>query len=79
MEQDAVNVKAELKEMMRGAVHAYLEYAIDYAAAGLYEEASALLQFVVEDNEPGRIRWFIMHWDIFLHWQVTRLRPNDIM
>lgn len=52
MEQDAVNVKAELKEMMRGAVHAYLEYAIDYAAAGLYEEASALLQFVVEDNEP---------------------------
>lgn len=51
MEQDAVNVKAELKEMMRGAVHAYLEYAIDYAAAGLYEEASALLQFVVEDNE----------------------------
>ena len=51
LEQDAVNVKAELKEMMRGAVHAYLEYAIDYAAAGLYEEASALLQFVVEDNE----------------------------
>lgn len=49
--QDAVNVKAEFKEMMRGAVHSYLEYAIDYAAAGLYGEASALLQFVIEDNE----------------------------
>ncbi|MDR1407009.1 MAG: DUF5107 domain-containing protein [Tannerella sp.] len=32
-----------LATLMREGAHAYLEYALDYAAAGLYEEASQLL------------------------------------
>lgn len=49
-ESDAAAVKSELKALMRGAVHSYLEYAIDYAAAGMYEEASQWLELVVEDT-----------------------------
>lgn len=39
----AAATKAEMKALMRGAVHSYLEYAIDYASAGMYEEATQLL------------------------------------
>ena len=31
----AAAAKAEMKALMRGAVHSYLEYAIDYASAGI--------------------------------------------
>ena len=47
----AAVVKAEMKGLMRGAVNSYMEYAIDYAAAGMYNEASLLLGFVTEDSE----------------------------
>lgn len=40
-----------MKALMRGAVHSYLEYAIDYASAGMYDEAAQLLSFVTEDAE----------------------------
>lgn len=47
----AAAAKAEMKALMRGAVHSYLEYAIDYASAGMYEEAAQLLSFVTEEDE----------------------------
>ena len=47
----AAAVKAEMKALMRGAVHSYIEYAIDYASAGMYEEATQLLSFLTEDGE----------------------------
>ncbi|NDV83831.1 DUF5107 domain-containing protein [Bacteroides sp. 51] len=37
--------------MMRGAVHTYIEYALDYAAAGLYDEATQLLSYAIADPE----------------------------
>ena len=49
--EEAAAVKAEMKTLMRGAVHSYMEYAIDYAAAGMYDEASQLLGFITEDTE----------------------------
>lgn len=49
--QEAAAEKAEMKKLMRGAVHSYMEYAIDYAAAGMYDEASQLLSFITEDTE----------------------------
>lgn len=36
--------------LMRGAVHTYMEYALDYASAGMYKEASELLQYVITDE-----------------------------
>lgn len=38
-----VNDLNELKALMRGATHPYIEYALDFAGAGLYDEASQLL------------------------------------
>ncbi|MDR2814021.1 MAG: DUF5107 domain-containing protein [Prevotellaceae bacterium] len=38
---------------MRGAVHTYIEYALDYAAAGLYEEAAQLLSCAVAGSGPA--------------------------
>lgn len=47
--EEAAAVKAAMKQLMRGAVNSYLEYAIDYAAAGMYDEASQLLGILLED------------------------------
>lgn len=47
--EEAAAVKQDLKTLMRGAVHSYIEYAIDYASAGMYDEAMELLSFVTED------------------------------
>jgi tetratricopeptide (TPR) repeat protein len=41
----------ELKTRMRGAVHVYIEYALDYAWAGMYEEAAQLLASCIEDGK----------------------------
>ena len=49
--EEAAAVKTEMKILMRGAVHSYIEYAIDYASAGMYDEAIQLLSFVTEDAE----------------------------
>ena len=46
-------VKAEMKSLMHGSVHSYLEYAIDYAASGMYEEATQLLSFLTEEKEAA--------------------------
>ena len=40
-----------LKSRLRGSVHNYLEYAIDYASAGMYKEAADLLSLM--DLDPA--------------------------
>jgi tetratricopeptide (TPR) repeat protein len=40
----------ELKALMRGAIHPYIEYALDFAGAGMYEEASQLLSLCITDE-----------------------------
>jgi tetratricopeptide (TPR) repeat protein len=49
---DAADLR-RLLASMRGAVHTYIEYALDYAAAGLYGEAAQLLSCAVAD--PDRV------------------------
>lgn len=43
------NALQQLKKISRGWVHNYIEYAFDYAHAGFYEEATALLNLQVEE------------------------------
>ncbi len=38
---------AEMKKLMRGNINNYLEFALDYAAAGMYTEADALISLAV--------------------------------
>ena len=47
---EAEAIRKEMKEMIRGAVHTYLEYAIDYASAGMYDEAAQMLACLTEDT-----------------------------
>lgn len=42
----------ELKAIMRGDNHNYIELALSYIAAGLYKEADDILSLVPNDNEP---------------------------
>lgn len=42
----------ELKAVMRGDNHNYVELALSYIAAGLYSEADAILAIAPNDNEP---------------------------
>lgn len=46
----AEDVKKEMMELLQGNPHSYLEYAFDFAVAGLYEEAIELLQWSAETN-----------------------------
>jgi len=39
----------ELKAIMRNAVHPYIEYSLDFASAGLYDEAEQFLSMVITD------------------------------
>lgn len=41
----------EMKTLMRGWEHGYIEYALDFAAAGLYEEAENLLKVCAESRK----------------------------
>lgn len=40
----------ELKALMRGATHSYIEYALDFANAGMYEEAEQFLSYSIIDE-----------------------------
>lgn len=44
------NDLTELKNLMRGAIHPYIEYALDFAGAGLFDEASQLLSYSITDE-----------------------------
>ena len=43
-----IEQKRDIEELLQGNPHSYLEYALDFAAAGLYHEAIELLQLSVE-------------------------------
>ena len=47
---DDKRVLEELKELMRGYVHNFIEFSLDYAAAGFYDEAE---QFILEAIDDG--------------------------
>ena len=48
---EAMTAKSTIKNLMYGAENSYLEYALDYLNAGMYEETAILLSFVTEDND----------------------------
>lgn len=58
--QDDLN---ELKTLMRGAVHPHIEYALDYAWAGLYGEAAQLLSLCIrKGNEVYPMVYYALGW-----------------
>jgi tetratricopeptide (TPR) repeat protein len=47
----AAPLYAEMQRLMRGWVHNYIEYALDYASAGMFSEASQLLAACITDPD----------------------------
>ncbi|MFQ6601067.1 DUF5107 domain-containing protein [Flavobacterium sp. C3NV] len=49
---------AYFNSLIRNNIHTYVEYALDYAAAGLYNEAVNLLSEGLKDKETYPIAWY---------------------
>jgi tetratricopeptide (TPR) repeat protein len=61
--QNSDRALSDFKEIMRGSFNNYLEYAIDYAHAGLYDEAIALLRQFGNDkkeNPLSPLLWYYL-------------------
>jgi len=48
---NAAKYQEELNKLAHGVPNTYIEYALDYAAAGLYQEAYHLLKFVLQEKD----------------------------
>lgn len=48
--------------LIRGNIHNYIEYAQDYASAGFYDEAIALLLSGIELNNSYPMAWYYLGW-----------------
>ncbi len=53
----------ELKTLMRGAVHSYIEYTLDFADAGLRNEAEQFLSLCIDDeNRVYPMVYYLLGW-----------------
>ncbi len=61
--EEAEKQKEQLLELSRGAEHNYLEYALDFAAAGLHEEAVYLLRFATRQEQTFPMIYYYLGWN----------------
>jgi tetratricopeptide (TPR) repeat protein len=54
------DVLAEMKEMLRKSAQNYDELALDYVAAGLYDEAKAIWQIAIEEDATTPMTYFYL-------------------
>lgn len=53
----------ELLKLMRNYVHNFIEYSLDYAHAGMYQEASSLIQLYLDNNKnPYPMAGYFQGW-----------------
>lgn len=56
-----------LKQLARGYVHSYIEYALDFAAAGLYQDAIDLMDVYLQANPQAYpMAWYFKGWFLAL-------------
>ncbi|MDD7885375.1 DUF5107 domain-containing protein [Flavivirga sp. 57AJ16] len=51
-----------MKCLLRGNIHNYIEYALDYASAGFYKEAIELINLGIEINANYPMAWYYLGW-----------------
>ena len=62
-QDDAATILVHLKQISRNWVHNFIEYAFDYAHAGLYEEAiKLLLEHTKDSNEQYPMVYYYVGW-----------------
>ena len=54
-----------LKEMMRGEAHNYDEIALDYCAAGCWQEATSLWKIAIEGAAVTPMTYYYLGWCLF--------------
>lgn len=60
------NILENLKRLMRNNIHSYIEYALDYASAGLYKEAILLIEEGFKNCEKNSIAHYFHGWFVAL-------------
>lgn len=54
---------SELKTLMRGNIHNYIEYSLDYGMAGLFDEATWLLETAITNNaDTYPMAYYLLGW-----------------
>ena len=49
--EEAEAIKNDIKSLMHGAVHDYLEFAFDFMDAGMYSESIKFLEFILDESK----------------------------
>ncbi|MBC7827089.1 MAG: DUF5107 domain-containing protein [Chitinophagaceae bacterium] len=62
---DAEQALLELKKLSRNCAHNFMEYAFDYAHAGLYDEASKLLAVYKKESDQNTLVEYYLGWFTF--------------
>ncbi|QOD61957.1 DUF5107 domain-containing protein [Polaribacter haliotis] len=52
----------QLKNIMRNDINNYIEFSLDYANAGLYNEAIALLETGISTNDTNPLAFYFLSW-----------------
>ena len=60
---EASQLKAELIGLGRGTAHNFIEYSLDYAAAGLYDEATELLSCILQSDTSPLVYYYLAYWN----------------
>ncbi len=60
--EEAEQIKAELIALGRGTDHNFIEYSLDYAAAGLYEDAIELLSYIIKSDTSPLVYYYLAYW-----------------
>jgi len=53
---------SNFEQRIRGYAHNYIEFSLDYAQAGLYEEAIAMIELCVKGNEVYPMIYYFIGW-----------------
>ncbi|TCO09762.1 tetratricopeptide repeat protein [Natronoflexus pectinivorans] len=59
---DDNKTQQEFSTLIRKNIHNYIEYALDYAAAGMWNEAIALLRTGLEESATYPMGWYYLGW-----------------
>lgn len=61
--EKADQLTAELLALGRANDHSFIEYSLDYAAAGLYEEAIELLNNIISSGTSPLVFYYLAYWN----------------
>ncbi|HLP16538.1 MAG TPA: DUF5107 domain-containing protein [Bacteroidota bacterium] len=60
---EKTDILSRMHEQMRGNIHSFIEYSLDYAWAGFYAEATSLIELCAEENNKNYpMALYLMGW-----------------